>query len=283
VCIAKIRLTDSTRWSGRYNSVFRTIALDSSLADDELPAVLRHEVCHAIDLQWGVLESDRTAFAYREGLGPERHRDKAVEREAVAEVCAIGETALGWLAAVDCPNDEPGALDAVRVVLDEVYDAPQAAPRPVTVTPVAQTDLGEWHPPSRLQVVSYPDERALDIRLSTDEVSLYTLRQVDTAMGHPPIPSDGITSDGAAPDLPHGVMPLQWYDVPGRPGEQIVLAASLLPQGRVVRLLSVGGEGVDTLDVCVAPGSALARTNDAVYLVRAEWPDVVWETVVPEP
>lgn len=274
VCLSRVKVASFRKADGVYRRPTRAIRIDAALDDERLAHTLRHEVCHAVDLQWGGLDHAPDAFTYAEGRGPER--DGVADREAVAEVCALGAPALAVLGAVDCPGDPQGALAPVDAVRDLAYGDTGRSGRAVTLVPMASTEpLDDGAFPAALSVESHPDEGQLTIALFHGEgVTSLTVDAATGAHANPLELGEGFAAEGDPPEL-LGLLPQQWFDDPAS-GGQVALVNAELPRGAVHRLVAVDDEGAEALDLCVPPGAALARTADAVLLVVPEGPAVVW-------
>ncbi len=277
ICLTKVKLK-ALGAGGRYNSVRRSVAIDEGVDDALVPLYVAHELCHAVDLQWGILDEHPGAFSYTAGRAPMRHTDRAVDREAVAEVCSLGEDGLAALRQVECPDDPAGVWQPVDVILDEVYGTAPGTLGSMGLEYVAKaTPMAEWESPAWLTVSSHPDENALVVtvvhgggstRLTVDagtgeRVASPSSPSVDVAVGQPPLVPRSLTLRG-------------WASRPGLQGEHLALVAGSLPRGDVERLVVVSEDGVVPIDGCVGSGSAFAHGRGEALIVTLEGPDVVW-------
>jgi hypothetical protein len=280
ICVTKVELAN-IRAGGRYNTVRRSVVIDDEVDDTLLPLYVAHELCHAVDLQWGILDQHPEAFSYGPGRAPERHTDRAVDREAVAEVCSLGEDGLSVLRQIECPDDPAGVWKSADVVLSEVYGVTPGSLDSVGLEYVARaTPVVEWEPPARLIVDSHPDDNALVVmivhagggtRFSVDadtgeQVATPTTPRVDVAMEQPPA-------------IPRGLTSRSWASRPERPGEHLAWVSGSLPRGDIERLVVVSRDGVVPVEGCVGPGSAFAHGAEEALVVTLEGADVVWYRV----
>lgn len=107
--IGEVRLRPMGSAVGRYNPTTRNITLDPAVDDDLLVANLRHELCHALDLQQDVDSADVEAWEPRSRIADTTRRDR---REGFAFTCQQPTTTLG---SIQSCSDTPFEQEVLRV------------------------------------------------------------------------------------------------------------------------------------------------------------------------
>lgn len=131
VCVREVHLVDRLARDdigGTWRATTETIRLDAGLSEDALVHGLRHEVCHAVDDQNGLVSGREAAFPFP-GFDPEIGGAEAIPHEAFAETCAVGPGVLAaaWPSSTGGPATDIDAVGA-RFVHDEVYGLSDAPP-----------------------------------------------------------------------------------------------------------------------------------------------------------
>lgn len=279
VCLSKVRfapLKETANAEASYNVLSRQVRVAKELPTSRIPTAMIHEVCHAVDYQWNILQQHGDSFSFAEGRAFDDIDGRKLDREAIAHVCELGEPWLAALGEPQCEGETDWLWEPIDVVLQEVY---QAVPAPM---------LGELHwmattgpmaavpSPDKISVDSHPEEGALVLYVVQEHVG-YVLR-VDAATGERPIEVSSmpyVPSERQGPSL-GDLRVLEHVDVPQRPGEQVARVRAWMPRGSVERLLWITPESVRTLAVCIPPLSALAVTANDVVLASVEGDAVVW-------
>jgi hypothetical protein len=145
-CVDHVRLGqlwESWHAEGAYNTVTRGVRLDKNTEMSLLAGHLRHELCHAVDVQNDFLKGREEFFYYPDGYYLPNVSDRHLIKEAFARTCQVGPQALSVLWS-ECPLDPD--LAGTRLVQQEVYELPEEpAPRahfePVASAPVAGATL----------------------------------------------------------------------------------------------------------------------------------------------
>jgi hypothetical protein len=136
VCIDHVHVGGIVRheW-GAYNTVTHGVRIAHEVALDDLPWILRHEICHGVDRQNDVVKDHPSVFDADDSSAGSVRRGEA---EAFAELCQDGASRFRLLWDQDCPGDPD--LAAQQVVRTEVYGlsdpAPQAWWEEIASTPV---------------------------------------------------------------------------------------------------------------------------------------------------
>src|SRR4029079_165377 len=110
----------------------RRITLSEAQATPELRTTLRHEVCHAVDDQNGLVDGHESAFSSGSGLVD----DVTGPSEVFADLCMFGVEALGPLWSDECPSDPD--LEGAEIVRRDVLDIEDPEPA-VRFVPIAST------------------------------------------------------------------------------------------------------------------------------------------------
>jgi hypothetical protein len=243
--------------SGRYQGLAKRVLLSNSLSAGQVPTVLRHELCHAVDDQGGLVDSSDGLF---KGLAD----DFGVEGpgradEAMALLCQAGPLGASLLSEVRCPDDLPGSNTAADWLLDTVWigappvDMQQTPPSPAVLFELRRqylrVETQETVDPSRVQVGWY---------IATDGVSITGELQADLTTGA--VLSDEVELvEATIPEDPLSV-PSGVYVFERAYGDAGSLAArvGLIPNGSVVlpgRLVVADADEPDwalVSDVCLS-------------------------------
>lgn len=245
VCIDRVRLVDlDDAWNGSYDAVTRAVRIRPGRPLDALEADLRHEVCHGVDLQNGLVARRASTFWYADPPDA-AYRDARLPNEAFAVTCALGAWGLAAALETACPGDRVPlfGLDGPAAIYGEVFGG-DAGPPSVVWSPIASTHI-QALPPG--QVTSDGFGEALVAEGSLGGLFLYGGNLalgwgawLDPFTGAPIAPDPGLAAhDGTFPRLPPGwFFPSAWGDgaPAGRFGEIDVATAHLaLPAGDVDR------------------------------------------------
>jgi hypothetical protein len=120
VCVDHVRIGRvwwHRRAEGVYNTVTRGIRLDREVDDETLVVNLRHELCHAVEVQNELIEGNEELFSFPEWDDPP-YGKRRLSQEAFAFTCQVGPGPLSVLWR-DCPQDPD--LEGTRLVQREVY------------------------------------------------------------------------------------------------------------------------------------------------------------------
>lgn len=120
VCVDRVRFGG---WApfvhkyGSYSTVTHRVSVEPAANEDEVPIVVRHEVCHAVDTQNDVVDGRKDVFVLAD---PETGEDLyRPGREPFAVLCAYGAAALAPLWDAECVDDPD--LRGAQIVRHEVY------------------------------------------------------------------------------------------------------------------------------------------------------------------
>jgi hypothetical protein len=131
ICIDHVRMGhiwESKHAEGAYNTVTRGIRLQEEVELETLSRNLRHELCHAVDVQNELLGGHEELFYYPDGYVVPDISERRLVKEAFANTCQVGAEPLVFLWAEDCPGDPD--LEGTRLVQREVYGLSPQAPAP---------------------------------------------------------------------------------------------------------------------------------------------------------
>lgn len=252
VCIDHVRTDvalaerDGVRLEGTYDAVSHGVRLAADLETTDLGPVLRHEVCHAVDLQHRIVKDDEQAFVYPD---PPPVRDARLPAEAFADTCALGPEALRALGPSDprlvsCPGDPD--LRAANVVSDLVY-----GPADATAPGAAFERIASFHPGALAGDVS---DMLLRQAITPGGVVVtlhhggWLLRAlVDARTG---LPIDGVP---IASDLD-----------PGPGGARLVASECTAPEGWVPRMCGATADGAEVTVADLELPSGIVRRAHAV-------------------
>lgn len=298
--LREIRFVDGPLDVGRgtYPRAGRRVVLTKDLIGAALRNTLRHELCHAVDYQEGLLASREPLFdalvdrltARGESLHVNpRASQRLLRSELLARICVTGPAGTRLLQS-SCPG-EPDELDeAAARVEDWVWRGVDPLPLTETPPPVEHTapfDVAGVHivasedgRSGRLGidgpkgwVVSWVDLASGDPDPDTvDPPSLYELSK--PFMVPPPEPLPPGLHPPPAPDLFHP--PYLSVAQSDRAALVVRPATSLGVQRRVVVLDAGTWHGVDA---CPGPVASVFSTPDRLWLVWAEGSLIQWTPI----
>lgn len=220
---------------GLYQEARRRISLHDGLPDDQVARILRHELCHALEHQHGVVDDPVPvldafgAWLYApEGADlPDRPSARGRRAEALAELCEMGPL-RAWALTLPCPKDPPRAEPAYGWVDANVWrawDRPEVHPlgepvaswvadRPFATATVTATDA-----PGRLGIVLRHADGAVELHGA--ELWTGAPAAPGEALGPPAAPegSGAVWGLDGGPLLSVVAFPglRRWFEVPAEP------------------------------------------------------------------
>lgn len=90
--ISSVKIRSMRTGAGKYNTVTRAIVLEGEVTDEQLAHNLRHELCHAVDLQSGFDSASSNAWM---PSSKSARTTRINRREGFARLCAAGPVSLG--------------------------------------------------------------------------------------------------------------------------------------------------------------------------------------------
>jgi hypothetical protein len=274
---------DAYDWDGGYSRWDADITLDPSLDAAEVPGVLRHELCHALDFAEDITRDegapwDRASEAlFASGLVTHDPygNDRLRRAEAFATFCGEGPYLAETLAR-SCPTDAPEAREIAEPLWEEVWL--EAEPMPVAAP---LTPAGAWTAalvPEALEIAATGQAGVVAIRALTPTAVSQASVELDSGEI---VRADTVTHlDSAHPsDLP-GDWPgaqaqasVGWDDGPAAAVDAI-WAHHL---GFQRRLLGYDGERWALVgDGCLPEVWSLFTAEDQPWVVWAEGSTVSW-------
>ncbi len=308
VSLVGVELTDGTAsWEaeqeGRYNRITTKIQVSGDLQPESMALTLRHELCHALDVQENLLKGDVAAFdavvdrVEREADHPlHEHRVGSRSRrraEVFAYLCQLGPLATAMLSR---PCSDIG--DDYEAVADEVHtDAWQGDP---DVRRAPLWSLGPTVGPAvmpfeifDLQAVGSTSQDGF--RVYVQGAGMPVVRDLSTVDGQQiPSFSDATVdaaAEGAAAEAPYGAPDLapvgpvaNTYDAvsDGSVALRIVRGLEHQPLGfRTAPRVNAGeADPWQLVDGCPSEASSVFLANGQLYTTWAEGEAVWWAPVI---
>jgi hypothetical protein len=244
VCIDHVRIggwTSTAHREGVYSRLTHVVGVHRDSEPERVREVVRHEVCHGVDLQNDLVDPDADwPSIYEEQLYDGYEPEELDAREIFAMSCEPGPDALAALWHQDCPGDAD--LYVTRMVTDRVFGLedpePGAVYEPigsVVLTPAQRADLPRDDTYAGFAV--NPDF-TLSIALSGTDVGRLQLT-VDPFTGLPRDPPVQASVDLAQPDPETTAAPYGWTseEEGGRlpSGHELVVARLFVQSGYATR------------------------------------------------
>lgn len=223
-------------YGGEYQRVRERLVLSESQTLSNIPRMMRHELCHALDRQEGLLDSpqgsfDRFAEALFEGEDPVFDYDKNARgrrSEAFALACERGP--FGAAAMADpCEGEDDLASDLAAYVLENAWSAytiPEAWPEISEPHASYETEAEPWGafeievteiPTVFVLSLGYADrgvEYALDVHTGAEERGDFSPHEIEAPW--PDLPSGEYSAWVGEPDgtaAATGSFPIRNLDV----------------------------------------------------------------------
>ncbi len=291
-CVDHVRIGGFFRpdRGGSYDRLTRRVALLDELETEDLPKVLRHEVCHAVDLQNGLVKDDEESFFY---AVPPDVTDHKLPNEAFADTCSLGQDTLLALWGVECAGDPD--LRAAQLVSEQVWVEDEVPDPVAALEPVASIGLRDVLPKGRdprllgaithLEVAQSEEPDRLVIESEWEGLALGPF-EVDARTG---LRLEGrtVAAEREPPEpgeVPDGWTPLvSTDDLVALGGEAdgmtVTLAEVVLPTG-IARRLHVrvdDGPWAPPLSPCPEPGATrFFFVDDELWTASADDHEIRW-------